>query len=64
MRIQVTVLTEMEDDNGPKTLHSKGILNTSIPIVVSHGSFFDAADAQLLRSSNQYLSITPESEMV
>ncbi|KAI9151563.1 5-methylthioadenosine/S-adenosylhomocysteine deaminase 1 [Paramyrothecium foliicola] len=49
--------------NLPSTLHEFGILNTSIPVVFSHGSFMPAADAQLLRSTNQYISITPESEM-
>ncbi|KAF2206512.1 hypothetical protein CERZMDRAFT_53060 [Cercospora zeae-maydis SCOH1-5] len=49
--------------NLPSTLHELGILNTSIPVVFSHGSFLPAPDAQLLRSTNQYLSITPESEM-
>ncbi|PPJ50657.1 hypothetical protein CBER1_05261 [Cercospora berteroae] len=49
--------------NLPSALHERGILNTSIPVVFSHGSFLPAADAQLLRTTNQYLSITPESEM-
>jgi cytosine/adenosine deaminase-related metal-dependent hydrolase len=39
------------------------MLNTSIPVVFSHGSYLSVTDANLLRSTNQYLSITPESEM-
>jgi cytosine/adenosine deaminase-related metal-dependent hydrolase len=39
-----------------------GILNTSIPFVLSHGSFLTARGLDLLRSCNQYISITPESE--
>ncbi|KAJ9668844.1 hypothetical protein H2201_001090 [Coniosporium apollinis] len=49
--------------NGPSLANSYGILNTSIPLVFSHGSFLSVEDVQLLRSTNQYLSITPESEM-
>lgn len=49
--------------NSPSDLARFDILNTSVPVVFSHGSFITANDAQLLRSANQYLSITPESEM-
>ncbi|KAH7311391.1 hypothetical protein B0I35DRAFT_63806 [Stachybotrys elegans] len=49
--------------NVPSTVHSYGILNTSLPVVFSHGSFLPAVDAQLLRQTNQFISITPESEM-
>lgn len=49
--------------NSPSDLARFDILNTSIPVVFSHASFITAGDAQLLRSSNQFLSITPESEM-
>lgn len=49
--------------NSPSDLAAFKILNTSVPVVFSHASFITATDAQLLRSSNQYLSITPESEM-
>lgn len=49
--------------NLPSDLHQFDILNTSIPVVFSHGSFMTANDAQLLRQTGQYLSITPESEM-
>ncbi|RYP74438.1 hypothetical protein DL769_004015 [Monosporascus sp. CRB-8-3] len=47
----------------PEDLHRVGILNTSIPIVVSHASFLTARGAQLLRQTNQHISITAESEM-
>ncbi|KAK3360574.1 amidohydrolase [Lasiosphaeria hispida] len=49
-------------DNSPENLNTLGILNISIPIVLSHASFLTATGAQLLRSTNQYISITPESE--
>ncbi|KAF5715047.1 amidohydrolase family [Fusarium mundagurra] len=49
--------------NLPEDVHSFDLLNTSIPVVFSHGSFLTATGASLLRQTNQYLSITPESEM-
>ena len=48
--------------NSPEDVHSYGFLNTSIPIVFAHASFLTPTGAQLLRSTNQYVSITPESE--
>ncbi|KAK0726907.1 amidohydrolase family protein [Lasiosphaeria miniovina] len=51
------------NDNSPEDLQAAGILNTSIPVVFSHASFLTAADATLLRSTNQFVSVTPESEM-
>lgn len=50
-------------NNLPEDLHALGILNDSIPVVFSHGSFMTPTSLELLRSTNQYLSITPESEM-
>jgi cytosine/adenosine deaminase-related metal-dependent hydrolase len=50
-------------DNLPSDLHAFGILNDTVPVVFSHASFITANDVQLLRSSGQYISITPESEM-
>ena len=44
-------------------MHSYGVLNTSTAVVFSHGPGLTAASADLLRSTNQFLSITPESEM-
>ncbi|OBR11542.1 Amidohydrolase [Colletotrichum higginsianum IMI 349063] len=49
--------------NSPEDLHAIGALNISIPIVFSHASFLTYRGASLLRSTNQYISITPESEM-
>ncbi|KAH8680001.1 hypothetical protein BGZ60DRAFT_369717 [Tricladium varicosporioides] len=49
--------------NSPAVMHSLGLLNRTTPFVFSHGSFMDATDLSLLRSTDQYLSITPESEL-
>ncbi|KAI1436560.1 amidohydrolase [Xylaria sp. CBS 124048] len=47
----------------PSLLHSYGVLNTSTAVVFSHGAGITKAEADLLRRTNQFLSITPESEM-
>lgn len=39
------------------------MLNTSTPVVIAHAAFLDARGAALLKSTNQHISITPESEM-
>lgn len=39
------------------------MLNTSIPVVFSHATHIAYEDAILLRSTNQHISITPETEM-
>ncbi|KAI9149016.1 5-methylthioadenosine/S-adenosylhomocysteine deaminase [Paramyrothecium foliicola] len=49
--------------NSPQELHRIGILNSSVPIVISHASYIDSRGAALLRSTNKHVSITPESEM-
>ncbi|EXJ60083.1 hypothetical protein A1O7_04233 [Cladophialophora yegresii CBS 114405] len=49
-------------DNSPQLLDRYGVLNTSIPAVLSHASFISAVDMQLLRETKQYISTTPESE--
>ncbi|KAH6876622.1 hypothetical protein B0T10DRAFT_414345 [Thelonectria olida] len=49
--------------NLPEDVYPFDVLNGSVPVVFSHGSFITARGVQLLRSTNQYLSITPESEM-
>ncbi|KAK4170806.1 amidohydrolase family protein [Triangularia setosa] len=49
--------------NSPEDIHALNYLNISIPIVFSHASFLTPTGADLLRSTNQYISITPESEM-
>ncbi|KAI0399148.1 amidohydrolase [Xylaria palmicola] len=50
-------------DSPPSLLHSFGVLNTSTPVVFSHAAGITSAEAQLLRETNQFISITPESEM-
>lgn len=45
--------------NSPVTLHSYGILNDTVPVVLSHNSNPTHEEAQLLRETNQYASITP-----
>ena len=49
-------------DNMPKDVHAAGLLNTSMPVVFSHATSITPNDVNLLRSTNQYFSITPESE--
>ena len=56
-------LTSCPGGTTPELLHSLGFLNTSTPIVLSHASFLTAPSAALLRDTDQYVSITPESEM-
>ncbi|KAI1338404.1 hypothetical protein F5Y15DRAFT_387076 [Xylariaceae sp. FL0016] len=50
-------------DNSPELLHSWDILNTSTAVVFSHGTSINPGAALLLRQTNQFISITPESEM-
>ncbi|KAI1110414.1 amidohydrolase [Nemania sp. NC0429] len=50
-------------NSAPSLLHSIGVLNTSTAVVLSHGPGLTAQEADLLRLTNQFLSITPESEM-
>ncbi|ATY58602.1 amidohydrolase family [Cordyceps militaris] len=50
-------------DNLPSDVDRFDLLRGTIPVVFSHGSFLTPTDAALLRSTNQYVSITPESEM-
>ncbi|KAF2848661.1 Metallo-dependent hydrolase, partial [Plenodomus tracheiphilus IPT5] len=49
--------------NTPSLLHSLGWLNTTTPIIFSHASFISPPDLTALRSTNQYISTTPESEL-
>lgn len=53
----------LQVSNSPEDIHALNYLNISIPIVFSHASFLTSTGADLLRSTNQYISITPESEM-
>ncbi|KAH6988105.1 hypothetical protein BKA56DRAFT_630056 [Ilyonectria sp. MPI-CAGE-AT-0026] len=50
-------------ENSPTELHALNMLNTSIPVVFSHSVYITHESAMLLRSTNQYISITPETEM-
>ncbi|KAL7622459.1 hypothetical protein AAE478_007964 [Parahypoxylon ruwenzoriense] len=50
-------------DNSPEVLHPHGILDTSTAVVFSHAMGITPQGANLLRSTNQFISITPESEM-
>ncbi|KAI2628193.1 amidohydrolase [Xylaria nigripes] len=47
----------------PSLINSYGVLNTTTAVVFSHGAGITSAEAHLLRQTNQFLSITPESEM-
>ncbi|KAK7449315.1 hypothetical protein VKT23_013458 [Stygiomarasmius scandens] len=50
--------------NSPTLLNSLSFLNnTPFPIIFSHGAFLTPQDAILLRSTGQFISTTPESEM-
>ena len=53
----------LQDNNSPEDIHALNYLNISTPIVFSHASFLTSTGADLLRSTNQYISITPELEM-
>ncbi|KAK8074529.1 amidohydrolase [Apiospora hydei] len=50
-------------ESSPEDLHRVGILNTSTPIVISQASQLTTRGARLLRATNQYISVTAESEM-
>lgn len=52
-----------QDGNDPEAFQRAGILDSDTPVVISHASFLTAKGAQMLRTTNQYISITPESEM-
>jgi cytosine/adenosine deaminase-related metal-dependent hydrolase len=49
--------------NSPELLNSYNFLNISTPVVFSHASFMTTQGAELLVSTNQYISTTPESEL-
>jgi cytosine/adenosine deaminase-related metal-dependent hydrolase len=48
--------------NMPEHIHGFGILNETTPVVFSHATYLTEIGSQLLRSTNQFMSITPESE--
>lgn len=56
------MLTPWIDANSPTLLNDLGFLNTTIPVVFSHATYLTPQDAVLLRQTNQYVSVTPESE--
>jgi cytosine/adenosine deaminase-related metal-dependent hydrolase len=47
----------------PTLLHSYNILNGSIPVIFAHAPVITQGDLLLLRQYDQYISISPESEM-
>lgn len=49
--------------NTPEAIHDLGYLDGDRAIVLSHASFMTPHGANLMRAANQYISITPESEM-
>ncbi|KAI1414090.1 amidohydrolase [Hypoxylon sp. FL1857] len=49
--------------NTPEDIYRAGLLNSSVKVVISHSAFLTARGAQLLRSTNQHIAITAESEM-
>ncbi|KAI6082974.1 Metallo-dependent hydrolase [Hypoxylon rubiginosum] len=50
-------------DNSPELLHRHGVLETDMAVVFSHAMGINTANSVVLRATNQYISITPESEM-
>ncbi|RSL58834.1 hypothetical protein CEP54_007556 [Fusarium duplospermum] len=50
-------------DNSPVNLNTLDMLNISIPVVFSHATGLTHESAMLLRSTNQHIAITPETEM-
>lgn len=48
--------------NSPQDLYRIGVLDSSTSIVLSHATYLDSRGAALLRKTNNYISITPESE--
>ncbi|KAG0071911.1 hypothetical protein BGZ89_008981 [Linnemannia elongata] len=43
-------------------LNAWGYLNKTYPVVFSHGTVADGADLNILRNTNHFVSVTPESE--
>ncbi|OTA62347.1 amidohydrolase family protein [Hypoxylon sp. EC38] len=50
-------------DNSPEVLKPLGVLDTDTAMVFSHAMGITPIGASILRSTNQFVSITPESEM-
>lgn len=47
----------------PSLFEELGLINQSFPIVLSHATFIQQTEYELLKKHNHYISITPESEM-
>ncbi|XXG96027.1 hypothetical protein Hte_002304 [Hypoxylon texense] len=50
-------------DNSPELLHRHGVLESDMAVVFSHAMGINTSSSLVLRATNQYISITPESEM-
>ncbi|KAI0887891.1 amidohydrolase family protein [Annulohypoxylon maeteangense] len=50
-------------ENIPELLQTLGLLNTDMAVVLSHAMGITPTVAAILRSTNQFISITPESEL-
>ncbi|KAH9997822.1 amidohydrolase family protein [Xylariaceae sp. FL0662B] len=50
-------------ESSPELLHSLGMLDIPAAVVFSHAAALTPTGARLLRETNQFVSITPESEM-
>ncbi|KAI1482206.1 Metallo-dependent hydrolase [Daldinia eschscholtzii] len=50
-------------NNSPELFKRLGLLDTEMAVVFSHATDITPAEANILRSTNQFISITPESEM-
>ncbi|KAI1456959.1 amidohydrolase family protein [Annulohypoxylon moriforme] len=50
-------------DNSPELLSTHGVLNTDMAVVFSHAMGITPIGSNILRSTNQFISVTPESEM-
>ncbi|OTB09659.1 hypothetical protein M426DRAFT_18289 [Hypoxylon sp. CI-4A] len=50
-------------DNSPEVLKPFGILDTETAVVFSHAMAITPIGASIIRSTNQFISVTPESEM-
>ena len=49
--------------NNPENVKKSGSLDSRTPFIFSHGGFITEGERQVLRDTDQFLSITPESEM-
>lgn len=47
--------------NNPDSARKHGLLDTATPVILSHAGLITQQERQVLRETNQYISITPES---